>query len=239
MNSGIHDTFNPEKNIISNSFQFNGYTNYWHDIRNNWISYGNLFKIAVPDADYTIAQSKVDIADDMKIPGLSVQEGFMNDLLKGQYSVLDQPSIQKLADAAAGSNVLVLVDPETDTGKKLAGKLPANDMRKETLKSHQFNARDFTEVNAYYLENGTRRIFVISSESSELRKSVSELIDKTKRYLTVMTCTADGSGLRHFLKSVTCTAGHPLEVIGKGMNEGNTLVYIQRVHGFPCAERNH
>ena len=87
-------TFNPEKNIISNSFQFNGYTNYWHDIRNNWIRYGNLFKIAVPDVDYTIAQSKVDIADDMKIPGLSVQEGFINHLLKAQYPILDQPSFK-------------------------------------------------------------------------------------------------------------------------------------------------
>ena len=37
-----------------------------------------------------------------------------------------------------------------------------------------------------------------------------------------MTCTGDGLGLKHFLKSVTCTAGHPLEVIGKGMNEGNS-----------------
>ena len=33
--------------------------------------------------NYTIAQSKVDIADDMKIPGLSLQEGFINELLKG------------------------------------------------------------------------------------------------------------------------------------------------------------
>ena len=122
----------------------------------------------------------MDIADDMKIPGLSVQEGFMNDLLKGQYSVLDQPSLQVLANAAASSNVLVLVDPETETGKKLAGKLPANDMWKETLKSHQFNAKDFTEVNAFYLENGTRRIFVISSKSNELRTSLSDLISRTK-----------------------------------------------------------
>ena len=29
-------------------------------------------------------------------------------------------------------------------------------------------------------------------------------------------------GAESLLKSVTCTAGHPLEIIGKGMNEGNT-----------------
>ena len=62
------ETFNPEKNSVANSFQFNGYTKYWHDIKNDWISYGNLFKIAIPDAGYTIAQSRVDIADDRNCP---------------------------------------------------------------------------------------------------------------------------------------------------------------------------
>jgi len=215
-------TFSPEKNIISNSFQFNGYTNYWHDIRNNWIRYGNLFKIAAPDADYTVAQSKIDIADDMKIPGLSVQEGFISDLLKEKYSVLDQPSMQVLSTAAASSNVLVLSDPETETGKKLTAKLPANDMRKETLKSHQLNAKDFTEVNAYYLENGTRKIFVISSKNRELRNYTSDLISQTKALLEKYDLHRGWFGTETLLKSVTCMAGHPLEVIGKGMNEGNT-----------------
>ena len=78
MGSGTTALLIPGRIRLKTSFQFNGYTNYWHDIRNKWIRYGNLFKIAIPDADYTIAQSRVDIADDMKIPGLSVEEGFMN-----------------------------------------------------------------------------------------------------------------------------------------------------------------
>ena len=73
-------SFNPGENAVTTNFQFNGYTNYWHDIFREWISYGNLFKIAVPKVDYTIAQSKIDVADDMKIPGLSVQEGFLYEL---------------------------------------------------------------------------------------------------------------------------------------------------------------
>ena len=70
-------TLSPDKNAVKTSFQFNGYTNYWHDISNNWVQYGNLFKLAVSDVDYTIAQSKRDIADDLKIPGLYLQEGFL------------------------------------------------------------------------------------------------------------------------------------------------------------------
>ena len=67
-------SFNPSENAVTTHFQFNGYTNYWHDIYRDWISYGNLFKMAIPKVDYTIAQSKVDIADDMKIPGLSFRK---------------------------------------------------------------------------------------------------------------------------------------------------------------------
>ncbi len=215
-------SFNPDENAVVANFQFNGYTNYWHDIYRDWIRYGNLFKIAAPHLDYTIAQSKVDIADDMKIPGLSLQEGFLSTLLNGQYILLDQPTLQKVVESAVNNNVLVLTDPDSEAGKKLAEKLPKEDGWKEKLKSHQFGAKDFTEVNAFYLENGTKKIYVISSKSKELRDRVSELIDSTKILLGKYDLHRGWFGAETLLKSVTCTAGHPLEVIGKGMNEGNT-----------------
>jgi hypothetical protein len=146
----------------------------------------------------------------------------MNDLLTGKYVLLDQPTLQKLGEAAGSNNVLVLTDPDTETGKKLAGKLPKDDGWKEKLKSHQYGAKDFTEVNAFYLENGTRKIYVISSKSKELRGKVSELIDNTKNILSKYDLRRGWFGTETLLKSVTCTPGHPLEVIGKGMNEGNT-----------------
>jgi hypothetical protein len=221
-NFRYNGTFDPDKNRVENNFQFNGYTNYWHDIRNKWITYGNLFKIALPDAAYTIAQSKADIADDMKIPGLSLQEGFINWLLKEQYTVLDQPSMEKLAEAAAGSNVLILADPGTDTGKALTAKLPKSDPVKSDLKSHQLNAIDFIEVKAFYIENGPKKVFIISSVSGDLRKQVLEQIEKTKKILSSYDMQRGWFGAETLLKSVTCTAGHPLEVIGRGMNEGNS-----------------
>jgi hypothetical protein len=215
-------SFQPDKNAVTTDFQFNGYTNYWHDIYREQIRYGNLFKIAIPNVDYTIAQSKLDIADDMKIPGLSLQEGFLNSLLAGQYTLLDQPAIQKLGESGGNNNLLILIDPDSETGKKLAGKLPKDDIWKEKLKSHQYGAKDFTEVNAFYLENGTRKIFVISSKSKDLRDKVLAQIDNTKNLLTKFDLRRGWFGTETLLKSVTCTPGHPLEVIGKGMNEGNT-----------------
>jgi hypothetical protein len=215
-------SFSPDKNAVTTEFQFNGYTNYWHDSYRKWIRYGNLVKIAIPNVEYTIAQSKVDIAEDLKIPGLCLQEGFLNSLINSQYILLDQPTIQKMGEAQANDNVLVLADPDSETGKILADKLPKDDGWKEKLKSHQFGAKDFTEVNAFYLENGTKKLYVILSKNKALREKVSTLISDTKNLLSKYDLRRGWFGAETLLKSVTCTAGHPLEVIGKGMNEGNT-----------------
>ena len=218
----FNGSFRPGDNSVRSDFQFNGYTNYWHDSYKDWTRYGNLFKIATPKIDYTIAQSKVDIADDLKIPGLSVQEGFLNGLLSEKYVLLDQPTNQQLTDAMVKANVLVLIDPNTDLGKSLVGKLPKEDEWKTKLKSHQFGAKNFTEVNAFYLENGSKKIFVISSNNQELRNNVNQLIVSTSDLLAKYDLKRGWFGAETLLKSVTCTIGHPLEVIGKGMNEGNS-----------------
>jgi len=217
----FNGSFRPDENAVTTEFQFNGYTNYWHDIYRKWIRYGNLFKIAVPNVEYTIAQSKVDIADDMKIPGLSVQEGFISGLLGEQYVLLDQPVMQKLGESVGKANVLVLTDPATEVGKKLMEKLPADEW-KDKLKSHQFGAKDFTELNAFFLQNGTKKIYVIASANKKYRDKLLEIINTTKELLDKYDLHRGWFGAETLLKSVTCTAGHPLEVIGKGMNEGNT-----------------
>jgi hypothetical protein len=61
--------------------QFNGYTNYWHDDYKTSYRYGNLYKISMPDATSTLARAKIDVADDMGLPGLLLQEGFIDGLL--------------------------------------------------------------------------------------------------------------------------------------------------------------
>ena len=216
------DSFQFNKNIVQNKFQFNGYTDHWHDIYREWIRYGNLFKIAIPDVEYTIAQSKVDIAEDLGIPGLSMQEGFLNGLLRESYIFLDQPSIQQLEESLKNNNILVVTDPDSETGKRLIEKISGTPSLKEALKSHQYNSEDFIEVNAFMLENNQRMLFVVSSASQESRNRVKDLIDQTLKLLRDYDMHRGWFGAQTLLKSVTCTAGHPLEVIGKGMNEGNT-----------------
>ena len=216
------NALDPMENTVSNTMQFNGYTKYWQDNYREWHRYGNLFKIGTPNVAYTIAQSKIDIAEDLQLPGLSLQEGFLNGLLTEQYVSLDQPSPQKLEEALKQGNTLISVDPESEIGKQISGKLSEDINWGEKLKSHQYDAKDFHETKAVYLVKGEQKLFVILSPSAESRNQTIELIENTKSVLSEYDLHRGWFGAQSLLKSVTCMFGHPLEVIGKGMNEGNT-----------------
>lgn len=212
----------PLENAIRTNVQFNGYTNYWHNDYKEWIRYGNLFKMSIPNVANNIAQSKIDIAEDMQVPGLSVQEGFLGGLFSGPYKTIEAPSLKELEAAISSGNVLVFTDPASEAGKKLTEKFVPDSLLKKQLKSYQFGAVDFKEVNAFYLENGAKKIFVVSSKDSSLLKRVKELIENTKKVLAEYDLHKGMFGAETLLKSVTCVQGHPLELIGKGINEGNT-----------------
>jgi len=152
-------TFDPIANEVRNEVQFNGYTNYWHNDFKEWIRYGNLFKMSLPNVRKTIAQSKIDLADDLQIPGLSVQEGFVSGLFSSDYKILEAPSVKELEESVGSGNVLVFTDPGSDAGKKLISKFVPDSLSKQQLKSYQFGAVNFREVNAFILENGAKKGF--------------------------------------------------------------------------------
>ena len=218
----IAGTQNISDNKVSSNFQFNGYTNYWQDIYRENTTYGNLFKIASSRIDYTIAQRKVDLAEDLDMPGLSLQEGFYSKLISSPYALLDQPSIADILNSANSGNVLILVDPDSETGKKLMSTLPKAEAWKEKLKSHQYNAIDLTKAKAFYLEKDNKTLFIIASKSKPLQEKIVQLINDTKSVVDKYDIKRGWFGAGTMLKSVTIAAGHPLEVIGKGMNEGNS-----------------
>ncbi len=213
---------NPQENIIRDDVQFNGYTNSWRNDYNEWIRYGNLFKMSIPDVEKTIAQSKIDIADDLQVPGLAVQEGFINGLLSETYKTLDNPSIKELQGAIGSGNVLVFTDPGSEAGKQLVEKFVPDNSGRQQLKSYQFGAANYTEVNAFFLENGSLKIFVVTSKEAASLEKVKLLLENTKKVLSEFDLHKGWFATESTLKSVTCTQAHPLEVIGKGMNEGNT-----------------
>jgi len=225
-------TFNPLRNAILTSVQFNGYTNYWHNDYREWIRYGNLFKMSIPNVKNNIAQSKVDIAEELQVPGLLVQEGFINGLLSAEYKTIEAPSVKELEESITSGNVLVFTDPGSEAGKKLVEKFVRDSLLNIQLKSYQYGSVDFNEVNAFYLENGTKKIFVVSSKESSSLKRMKELLENTKKVLAEFDLHKGMFGAETLLKSVTCVQGHPLELIGKGMNEGNSWFVLSGYMDF-------
>jgi hypothetical protein len=202
--------------------RFNGYTNHWHDYYTHWHRYGNLFKIAVPDIPLTILQSKVDVAEDLGMPGLLMQEGFISHLFARPYKTIENPTLEEMEKAIGESNVLVITDSSTELGKKLEKKAEPVFIWTKNLTSHQWDAEDLKFVKAFYLKNGNNYLFVISSSSQQQTNHLQKLIENTGELLDKYRMHKGWFGASSLLKSVTITPGHPLELIGYGMNEGNS-----------------
>ena len=94
-NSGFLDKF-----TIKAPGQFNGYTNYWHSLFWEWRQYGSLFQLSVPDVARTIAQSKLDTAEELGIPGLLMQEGFLAALLEATVQGRNDPTADEGREGA-------------------------------------------------------------------------------------------------------------------------------------------
>jgi len=217
------DQSNTIVNSVENENNFNGYTNYWHNSYNNLYRYGNLFKMSVPNVEKTILQSKVDIAEDFGIPGLVMQEGFINNLISNEYTTLNDPSIKDLEEMLhKNGNIIVYVNPDSDVGQKFNKKLLQTNNWTAKLTSHQFNAIDFVRVNAFYLERDQTKLFVVSSKNKTIRDKFKTQIENTKKIVQKYDFHKGWFGAYTLLNSVTITKGHPLEVIGSGMNEGNS-----------------
>jgi hypothetical protein len=218
----IQQTGNLNKTGIVNQFQFNGYTNHWQNSYTQIYRSGNLFKMAIPDVERTILQTKLNIAEDLGMPGLLVQEGFISKLLATKYQKLQNPTLQQLDDKIKTDNVLITTTPESEAGKKMEEIAKPIFEWTAGLKSYQLNDPSLEKVKAFYLVNGDRSLFVISSNSAVQTEKLIKLIDQTRELLAQYRLEKGWFGAATLLKSVTCSPGHPIEVIGKGMNEGNS-----------------
>lgn len=216
--------------IVENDHQFNGYTRYWHNDYRRWFRYGSLFKMSVPNVQKTLRQSKIDIAEDLGLPGLFMEPGFISGLLNGSYTTLHSPSLAQLKQALqqGKKNVLIYVDPGSEAGQKLDAKLPAAATHwRKTLGAYQYNNPNLRKVNAYYLKAASgRKLFVVSAKDTAARHRLRKLIAKTKQVVSRYDLHKGMFGVRTLIKSVTTGPGHPLDLIGKGMNEGDTWFVI-------------
>lgn len=213
---------NDRESTIVNDINFNGYTNHWHDDYTHWHRYGNLFKIASPNLHSTILQSKVDIAEDMGLPGFLMQEGFLSLLLNCSYKTIVNPDLKELEDMIHHGNTLVITNSTTGVAQELESKTKEIFKWAENLPSHQYKDAELKKTKAFYLVNEEKYLFVISSSSQEQINHLDSLIKSTKKILSKHNLHKGWFGAATRLKTVTCEPGHPLDLIGLGMNEGNS-----------------
>ncbi len=211
----------PEGAAIGTPGEFSGYTNYWHSLSWEWRQYGNLFQLSLPRVARTIGQARVDIAEELGVPGLLMQEGFLAGLLGSSAVELDSPSLEDAAARLAVSDLLVFSDSASSFGARLARKIPADADWRKDLNSHQFGAAGLADIQAFVLAKGDRRLYAVLSGSAEARDRLKRLITGVRDIAGRFDMHRGWFGTGTLLHSVTCFPGHPLEVIGKGLNQGN------------------
>jgi len=207
---------------VKRDVQFNGYTNHWQNNFNEELRFGNLIKMARPQAEKSFLQSKVDMASDMGLPGLVMEEGFIAGLLSDKPAVLDQPQLDELKEALAKGDLLAYLDPSTEAGEKVAAYLPEHWEFPLMLSSYQYGAPNLMRVDLFSLEKEGNTLYVVSSEDDKTREAAKKLIESTLELVDKYEFQKGWFGAKTLHNSVTCTKGHPLELIGTGMNEGSS-----------------
>ena len=200
--------------------QFNGYTNYWHDVYWRWTQYGNLFLLSRPDVAKSVAQNKVDIAEELGLPGLWMAEGFIDTCLRGRFRNFENPEAAVLEKVLDAGDAFVWADASSPLGRKLLAALPASPERAR-LRSHQFSANGIEEIRAFELRHDSRRLLAVVTDSAEVRRRFKTLLAGLQAVVGRFDLHRGWFGTGTLLHSVTCFPGHPLEVIGRGLDQGN------------------
>ncbi len=206
---------------VVRDFQFNGYTNHWQNFYRKWYRTGNLLKMSVDDVEKNILQSKIDIAQDMGIPGLIMQESFFWNLNSGSYEVLEFPEKDKLLSSLKKGNVLVYIAPESELGKELAATVDKKTTVFDELKSYQWGAKDLKRIDAFYLQNdGGNRLFVVSCSDNNSIEKFGQLLENTKNIIGKYDLHKGWFDVTTLTNSVGITPGKPIGIMGKSLNEG-------------------
>jgi len=201
--------------------RFSGYTNYWQSIAWSWQQHGNLFLIAQPDVAAAIAQNKADIAEELGLPGLILDEGFIEAWLAARAAEFEDPGEEELLEALAAGDVVAWIKASSPLGAKLLAKAPGLPGARASLGSYQARAAGYREIVAFVLADGKRHLLAVVTDDAGDRNRFKGLLAGVRGVLDRYDLHRGWFGTGTLLHSVTCHPGHPLEVIGQGLNQGN------------------
>ncbi len=197
---------------------WSGYTNWWNSIYTQQVRSGNLSKITVPDAAKVLEQRRRDLAEALGLPGLQMQEGFLDGLFAGEYATLENPSESDLQSAFKSTDyVLAFVNRESDLGGKLAGKAPVHVYVAPSYQTHG----KLAALDAFEMRSGRKHLFAAVGTPADLAR-LKELIEEARALVGSYDLKRGWFGLHTDIRTVTCSAMTPIETMAAGMNEGNS-----------------
>ena len=207
-----------ESEAISSEFTFNGYTNHWQNVYQQQYRYGNLYRINIPDLEKEIAQSRMDIAAKLGLPGLKMQEGFLNGLLQQDHPVLTSPSEKDINKALRSSDAVLILAAE---GSEAAGLFADRRPKASSISGYQSKAEDYAALDAFILSKRNKTLYVVIGKDEEISQ-FHKLLDNAMQVARDYDLERGWFGTATNIQSVTCTPGTPIDVMGRGMNEGNS-----------------
>lgn len=217
----------PDSAIETYSTAFNGYTNHWQNEYSQSFRYGNLFKINAEVVDKTIRKQMIDLACDLGMPGLQMQEGFINGILISECEELVNPTKEQLKEAGA-KDLLIYAEKDSGLGKGLLAKAPK---APESIGQYQEKAPDYTTIDAFVLKKGKKTVYAVVG-NDEMMKRFSEAVANVRDVLGKYDMKRGWFGVQTLDQSVTCTPGNQMDVIAKGMNEGNSWFVFSGLYEF-------
>ena len=202
-----------------NDIAWSGYTNWWNsDYSQQWRC-GSLSKVRVPDAAKILEQRRIDMATELGIPFLQMQEGFLLGLLGEEYGILDKPT-EKDLNAALGKNkaVLVFAPRDSELGVKLDAKAPEY---KYKAPSYQLHGGVMDPLKAFIIKKGNKHIYAAVGKPADLA-ILKDVLAQTQELVDNYDMKRGWFGVHTDIRTVTCSAMTPIETMALGMNEGNS-----------------
>ncbi|MBO4558023.1 MAG: hypothetical protein J5693_05405 [Bacteroidales bacterium] len=201
------------------SISWSGYTNWWNSLYTRQWRTGNLSKINVPDAAKVLEQRRLDLALELGLPGLQMQEGFLAGLLGEEYETLDNPSEKEMNSALRKAKaLLVFSGRESELGAKLASNAPE---RSCPVPAYQTHGGVKNPLDAFVLKKGGKRIYAAVGEPADLA-NLKDLLAQTQALADTYDMKRGWFGVHTDIRTVSCSPITPIETMAAGMNEGNS-----------------
>lgn len=224
----------PDSSPVTGTETYNGYTNHWQNNFRSYFRFGNLFKFNIPDVNAASRAVMIDLATDLGLSGLQMQEGFVAGLLASDCRELTDPDMSQFKSASKSSDLLVFADPDSELGIKLSAAAPCF----ECIGDYQSKALDYTPVKAFVLKKGGRTVYAVLADSRNAGIFKAAL-DNVRNVLSKYDMKRGWFGVSTCQNSVTCDFGDQLDVIGRGVNEGNSWFVFSGPFEFLSQKNTH